>query len=136
MISIIYGHSGSGKTASLIKQANEAVDSAKGIIVYVDCTANHIREVHVGARFVNTTDYRISGGEQFCAFVKGLVAGNYDVEKVYIDHIERITGQQIADLEVFFTQLTDIAILLKISFVLTVNAVSDNPPEFLKQYLA
>ena len=80
MIKIIYGPKGTGKTKIMIDEANAAVASAKGHMIFVTNTKRYMYDLHRDIRVIDTNDYQIAGEEALCGFVKGVVAANNDNE--------------------------------------------------------
>ncbi|MBR5996087.1 MAG: twitching motility protein PilT [Eubacteriaceae bacterium] len=90
MITIITGPQGSGKTQKLIDMANSELDNTKGLIVYIDHSNNHRLAVNSRIRFINTEEFAVGSKETFSGFLCGLVAGNYDINRLFIDNIVKI----------------------------------------------
>jgi len=132
LINIIYGSKGSGKTKQIIDMANAAVESAKGSIVYITDTMNHSRSVNNGARYVITNDYDITDGKTLKGFIAGMLAGNYDIEHVFIDGAARIAKSKIAGIRpviLFMEKRADV------TFTLTVSADLPDIPAFIKKHI-
>ena len=93
MIKIICGEKGTGKTKQIIQLANANAATAKGLSVFVTDTDRYMHDVARGIRFINVTEYNVAGEEALCGFLKGVIAGNYDTEFVYLDGIARIASK-------------------------------------------
>lgn len=93
MINLIVGSEGSGKTAKLIELANAELEKTDGLIVYIDRSDNHRRGVDVRIRFLNASEFEIDNLDKFYGLVCGVLNGNYDINRVYIDNIARITRE-------------------------------------------
>lgn len=130
---VICGPKGSGKTKDMIRSANEAAEVCKGNIVYVTDSSDDSRSVSTAIRFVNVRDYGKINGDMFLGFVKGIIASNADVKRIYVDGLARILGTDAADLEELFLALDDTAEHHRVDF--TVSVTCDKPPKFLKKYL-
>ena len=94
MINLILGPNGSGKTQKLIDMANQELKNTKGLIVYIDRSDNHRREVEMQIRFVNAKEFAIDNLDKLYGFVNGVLNGNYDINRVYIDNASRIAGSK------------------------------------------
>lgn len=92
MINLIIGANGSGKTQKLIEMANEELKKTDGLIVYIDRSDNHRREIDVQIRFLNAKEVGIDNRDKLFGFVSGVLNGNYDINRVYIDNAFRIVG--------------------------------------------
>jgi archaellum biogenesis ATPase FlaH len=90
MINLIYGEKGTGKTKQMIDGANQSAQTAKGVVVYIDKDDSRIHDLDRSIRLVNTAAYQVSTQEQVVAFVKGMLATNYDIEKIYVDGLAKI----------------------------------------------
>ena len=108
MVKIICGPKGSGKTKRIIDAANEAVD---------------------------TSDYSIAGEDALCGFIKGVVAGSYDNEYVYVDGIARIAGKAIKDMAQFFYMMEKVAQMRDLKLYITCSCAEEDLPDFAKKYL-
>lgn len=92
MINLILGANGSGKTQKLIEMANAELKKTDGLIVYIDRSDNHRREIDVQIRFLNAIEVGIDNRDKLFGFVSGVLNGNYDINRVYIDNAYRIVG--------------------------------------------
>ena len=63
MIKIICGPKGSGKTKQIIQLANSNAANAKGLSVFVTDTDRYVHDVIRDVRFVNVTEYHVTGEE-------------------------------------------------------------------------
>lgn len=99
MVKYILGPKGSGKTRWLIESANEDLKSGNGNIAFVEVDDDHIFSLDYNVRLINATDFRLNDKESFYGFICGLLAMDYDLEKIYIDGIYKILNLNIEDLE-------------------------------------
>ncbi len=72
--------------------------------------------------------------EALMGFIRGILAGNHDIETLYIDGAHRMLGKTVQEMESFFTDLYATAKDSETKFVLTVSENEDNFPEFLSKY--
>jgi len=135
MIEIIYGSKGSGKTKQIIDRANENLQTAMGNIVYITDTNRYMYDVKSRIRFLNTTEFMVFCGDCFITFICGLIAGNSDIEVIYIDGIARIANVSLGELQGFFEKLEKISATFEVNFVLTVSADKENLPEFIAKHI-
>ncbi len=136
MIKIIAGTKGTGKTKIIIDMANDNVETAKGDIVFVTDTDRYMYSLRYQVRVVNAkqlkkADEDIKDGT-LIGFIRGLLAGNHDIETLYIDGAHRMLNKTAHDMEKFFDLLKDVASETDTRIVLTVSEDADNLPEFLK----
>lgn len=135
MITIIYGEKGTGKTKQIIDHANDSGRHAKGLVVFVDKDGGHMHNLDTTVRLVNAGEYKINEQTCFIAFIKGMLATNFDIEKIYIDGLARIVGADIQDMEVVYNGLEEIASTHKVEFIVTASCAQENLPEFVAKHL-
>ena len=135
MIKIIYGPKGTGKTKIMIDEANAAVASAKGHMIFVTNTKRYMYDLHRDIRVIDTNDYQIAGEEALCGFVKGVVAANNDNEYLFIDGAARIAGKDIKDMAPFYYMLDKLAQSNGLRVYVTCSCAKEELPEFVAKYL-
>ena len=135
MIKIVCGPKGSGKTKRLIDAANGAVATAKGHLVFITDTKRYMYDLKREIRFVDVTDYAVAGEDALCGFIKGVVAGSYDNEYLYIDGVARIAGKQLKDMAQLFYMLDKVATHRNLSVYITCSCAEEELPDFAKKYL-
>ncbi len=92
MINLICGPNGSGKTQKLIDIANEELEKTDGLVVYLDATDAHRLGISKQIRFINVKDCDIDSADKFIGMICGLIAGNYDINRIFIDNIMKATN--------------------------------------------
>ena len=135
MVKIICGPKGSGKTKRIIDAANEAVAVAKGNLIFITDTKRYMYDLKREIRFIDTSDYSIAGEDALCGFIKGVVAGGYDNEYVYVDGIARIAGKAIRDMAQFFYMMEKVAQMRDLKLYITCSCAEGELPDFAKKYL-
>lgn len=135
MIRIICGPKGSGKTKRIIAAANEAVESAKGHLIFITDTKRYMYDLRREVRFIDVSDYSIAGEDALCGFVKGVIAGSYDNEYVYVDGIARIAGKALKDMAQTFYMLDKVSESRGLEIILTCSCAEEELPDFAKKYL-
>lgn len=135
MVKIICGPKGSGKTKRIIDAANEAVAVAKGNLIFITDTKRYMYDLKREIRFIDTSDYSIAGEDALCGFIKGVVAGGYDNEYVYVDGIARIAGKAIKDMAQFFYMMEKVAQMRDLKLYITCSCAEEELPDFAKKYL-
>jgi len=134
MIKIICGAKGSGKTKRIIDVANANAVGAKGCGVFVTDTDRYSHDVVRDVRYVNVADYNVAGEEALCGFIKGIIAGNHDIENVYVDGISRIAGKGLEELAATFYMLEKISNQNGLVITLTCSSEQDALPDFIAKY--
>ena len=99
MIQLIYSLKGTGKTKRLIDFANADMKQAKGDVVFIDDEKRYMYDVVHQIRFVDVTEYRISGEGEFYGFLCGMVSQNFDIESIYIDAFLKIVKKNVNGIE-------------------------------------
>ncbi|MEG0379279.1 MAG: hypothetical protein RR614_12440 [Eubacterium sp.] len=136
MIEFVYGAKGSGKTKKMIDMANAELETAKGYILFINDRDKYRATVDTQIRFVNSDDFAIKGEDELYGFVSGVIAGNYDVDVVYIDNLLRILdAQNPDDIEGILGKLDKVQKDQNIKFVLSLSCDEKNIPECVKKYL-
>ena len=135
MIKVIYGAKGTGKTKMMIDAANQAVGSAKGHLIFITDSKRCMYDLEREVRFIDTSEYDIAGETALCGFVKGVIAGNFDNEYVFIDGVVRIAGKPVAELASFFYMLDKVAKNSNVTITVSVSASKEELPDFVTKYL-
>lgn len=135
MIKIIYGAKGSGKTKNIIDTANAAVADAKGHLIFITDTKRYMYDLKRDIRFIDVSDYAVAGEEALCGFIKGVIAGNYDNEYVFVDGVARITGKDLKDMAAFFYMLDKVSEMRSLQICVTCSCAKEDLPDFVAKYL-
>ncbi len=138
MIQLITGSKGSGKTKQIIDMANENVETAKGDIVFLTDTDRYTYSIRYQVRVVNANVLKRGKApvseEALIGFIKGILAGNHDIETLYIDGAHRIMEKTVHEMEDFFNDMYTVAKQTDTKIVLTVSEDESNFPEFMQKY--
>ena len=136
MIEFVYGAKGSGKTKKMIDMANAEVGSAKGDILFINDRDKYRVTVDTKIRFINSEDFEIKGEDELYGFISGVIAGNYDVDVVYIDNLLRILDADgPEDISGILEKLDKIQKKQDIKFVLSLSCEESTVPDCMKNYL-
>ena len=135
MVKVICGPKGSGKTKRIIEAANEAVAVATGNLIFITDTKRYMYDLKREVRFIDTSDYSVAGEDALCGFIKGVIAGGYDNEYVYVDGIARIAGKAIKDMAQFFYMMEKVAQMRDLKLYITCSCAEEELPDFAKKYL-
>ncbi len=132
---IIYGPKGTGKTKAIIESANQALETAKGHVIFVTDTTRYTYDLSNQIRYLDVSGFDVIGEDGFRGFIKGLVAANGDNEYIYIDGIARITGKPLAELNSIFSAIEKLEKDFGVKFVLTCSANKEDLPAFVLKYV-
>ena len=132
---IYYGPKGTGKTKAIIEDANNALSTAKGHVIFVADTKKYSLELKYPIRLLDVSAFDICGEDGFRGFLKGLVAANGDNEYIYVDGVARITGKPLAELGNIFGAMEQLEQEFGVKFVLTCSASKEDLPEFILKHV-
>jgi hypothetical protein len=135
MIKVFYGEKGMGKSKMMVQMANEYADKQRGDVVFIDDSNDLMYQLKYQIRFTDISVYPVRGADQFFAFICGIVSQNYDIEGIFIDGLTYIVKEDVTALDVFFKNLDALSEKYNINFVLSINGVTNEMPEFLKPYV-
>lgn len=135
MIQIIVGEKGKGKTKILIDKVNADVGVVKGNIVYLDKSNKNMYELNNKIRLINVRDYCVETPREFIGFVCGLIAGNHDLEKVYLDGFLKIACKSNEDIATVIEKIDMISTKFQVDFVLSICMDEKALPEAIKKFV-
>lgn len=134
MIQLIFGEKGSGKTKKILELANLAANDAKGSIVFVDTDDDYMYDLNLAVRFINASEYAISGPKMFYGFLCGISASDHDLEYLFIDSFMRIVKHDLDTLPDLFDKLAAFSDAHGIKLVLALSCAPEQVPDYLKPY--
>ena len=86
MVNVLTGPKGSGKTQQMIDLANQASKVSNGNVVLIKKSHRDTYSVDFSIRAICMDDYKdIQNVDEFKGFLYGMVAGNHDIEHLFID---------------------------------------------------
>ncbi|NLL73545.1 MAG: twitching motility protein PilT [Clostridiales bacterium] len=133
MIQIIAGTKGKGKTKILIEKVNDEVKLAKGNIIYLDKSNKHSYELSNKIRLINVRDYLIENENEFLGFLCGIIAGDHDIESIFLDSFLTIAFVNQDNIDYVFEKLENISNHFKVNICASVSLNSEQIPENMKQ---
>ena len=134
MIKIVYGPKGFGKTKIMLDEVNNAGSTAKGNVVFITDKRFSTVNVNFNVRCVYTEDHDIVGAVAFNGFINGLLAGNSDIEYVFIDGLKRIIGNEMEGGEKLFGSIKQLQEEYPdLKFVISVSASYDELPAYVAE---
>ena len=133
MINLIPGKKGTGKTKILVDSIVKAAEKATGNVVCIERGMKLTYDIPHSVRLVDAEDYAISNYERFYGFVAGLLAGNHDIQEIFVDGILKIGGRDYDELG---SMLESIAVLAKdINIVFTISADVEDLPAKVRAFI-
>ncbi len=135
MINLIIGKKGTGKTKRIIKLAQDALHQATGQVVFIDDDKRCMSELNYKIRFINTTEFALESADDLYGFITGMIAGNYDTQKIFVDGLYKITNLSDATLDTFITKLDAVCLKHDVDVYITISTVSDNLSDVAKKFI-
>ncbi len=136
MIKIVYGPKGFGKTKIMLDELNNAVENAKGNIVFITDKRFDTAKIDFKVRCTYTEEHDINNAQSFTGFVNGLLAGNSDIEYVFIDGLKRIIGEDLRGAKNLFRALRQLQKEYKqLKFFVSVSANKEELPIYIARYV-
>ena len=132
MIKLIYGPKGFGKTKIIMDDVDAAAKQAKGNVVFITDKKICSVSIDLNVRCVYTEEYGINSAGYFTGFIMGLIAGNSDIEYIFIDGVLRIANCGLGDLEPLFADLKKYN---DVNVEMTVSAEKKDLPKFMLEYV-
>ncbi len=133
MIKLIVGLKGTGKTKTLIAEANAAIAKDHGSVVCVEKGRKLIYDISHKVRLISSEEYDINTYDRFFGFLCGLMSGNYDITDIYVDSITKICGDDLAALESFLAEVDQV--IRNANITITLSKDPADLSDELKKYL-
>lgn len=129
MVNLITGPKGSGKTQQIIELANKKVKTSNGNVVLIKKSHRDTYSVDFNVRAICMDDYKdIETLEEFVGFLYGMVAGNHDIDTIFIDGALKQADITLNSLPDFLQKLDKIATTNNIEFFVSVSASKEDIP--------
>lgn len=135
MVKFICGEKGTGKSKKLIVMANEHREDINGDIVFIEAGQKHMFDLHRNIRFINAMEFDIEDIESFHGFLCGVIANNYDIEKVFVDGLYEIFDLDFKIYPELINKLEKISDRFNTDFILTMSNNPKDVPEELRKYI-
>ena len=136
MIRVIMGKKGTGKTKQMIDMINQAVQSEHGNVVCIEKGDKLRFDINYQIRLVDSSQYDVADYAAMRGFISGLYAGNYDITRVFIDGLYKITGEKdAAKAETFLDELSAFSEKHTVNFVVSLSEDPAAATEGMKKYL-
>ena len=135
MIQLIFGEKGSGKTKKILEIANQAAEEAKGSVVFIDEDERYMFDLNLSVRFINATEYALSGPKMFYGFLCGISASDHDLECIVIDSFMHLVHHDLASLQEMFEQMEAFSESHSIKLVISLSCAPEQLPPYLKSYI-
>ena len=114
----------------MIDLANEKVKTSNGNVVLIKKSHKDTYTVDFNIRAIRMADYKdILTLEEFVGFLYGMVAGNHDIEAIFIDSVLKQANITLESLPAFLQKLHKISNENNIEFYLSISADKNEIPE-------
>ena len=129
MVEIIAGEKGKGKTKCLLDKVNDSLSAAKGNIVFIDKSQQHIFELNTKVRLIDVTDYPTGSCAEFVGFVLGILSQDHDIETMYLDSLITIAHMKDDEIAPAIERLEMISEKYQVDFVVSISKDSASLPK-------
>lgn len=136
MIQFIVGPRGSGKTQRIVEMANRATKETMGSVVFINGDHRRMMGLKYQIRFINANEFQIKDLNVFYGFLCGIIAGDYDIEHIYMDGVLERLSRDVDSIEKFVADVKKLSDKYNIQFVITMSGNPESVPVFLKEYVA
>ena len=134
MIQVIAGKKGSGKTKRIIDMANIATKDSRHDIVFIDDDNRYMFDLRHEVRFVNASEYNLTGDQMLVGLICGIVAQNFDVGLICIDAFVKLVKTDLASTAWVFERLEKLSAEHSVDFAVSISADESELPEFIRKY--
>ena len=135
MVKLIIGIKGTGKTKTLIKMVDEALEKTTGDVVVLEKGEKLKFDIKYQARLVNTAEYYINDAQSLYGFVAGILASNHDVTDLFIDTTLRICANDVAAFEKMVEEIDILTVKKDINIVMTASIDENEASDVIKKYV-
>ncbi len=133
MIKLIVGTKGSGKTKKIVELVNESVQEMKGSVVFIEKSMEYTYNISTAIRVMELNEYSIDSYDKFYGFFCGVLAGNYDIEKIFMDGILRVGNSDLEGFGNLLSKIDELTPNIEVTF--TVSAAVETLPLSVSKYL-
>jgi len=135
MVKLIIGIKGTGKTKTMIKMVDEALERTSGDVVVLEKGEKLRFDIKYQARLVNTDEYYINDAQSLYGFVAGILASNHDVTDLFIDTTLRICGNDVAAFEKMVEEIDILTVKKDVNIVMTASIDENEASAVIKKYV-
>ncbi len=137
MVKLVCGIKGTGKTKKLIQMANESLEKSKGDIVFIESNNKnnkHMFDINHDVRLINAMEFNINSIESFHGFLCGMIAADYDIQKVFIDGIYKLIDFNMDSLYSLIQKVEKLGEKFNIEFIMSFSCKEEELTTELKKY--
>ncbi len=127
MVNLLVGHKGSGKTKSIVDNANARVEKADGSIVFINKSHRLMYDLDYKIRVVCMDEYEhITNSDEYIGFLYGIISSDHDIEAIYIDSILKHADIDVDDIVPFLERLENLSKKYNIEFYASISAAKED----------
>ena len=134
MVRFIFGEKGAGNSKRIIQMANDSLNQTKGSVVFIDAEGQYLFELKHAIRFTDGTQYDVKSPNMFAGFLEGIAAQDFDIERIYVDGVDKIVKRPSSDLCDMFAWMQKFSERSGIEMVVSLSG--DQVPEYCRLYMA
>lgn len=134
MIRIICGPKGTGKTKVILDEVDSSVKVAKGDVVFITDKKIDSAKIDFKVRCLYAEEFNINNADSLRGYINGLVAGNSDIEYLFIDGVMRVIKSDAMGLENFFNDVLRLEKEYGLKVMMTISIAKENLPSYLAKY--
>ncbi len=133
MLEFICGKKGSGKTRRMVDMANILSEETNGRIIFVDDNNDRIFDLKHAIRLIMADEYDINSPEALYGFIQGIIAGDFDINTVFIDSFLSILNKPVSELQDLFEKLDKASSKHNVRLIASISGDLDTMPEYVKR---
>ena len=135
MVKLIIGIKGTGKTKTMIKMVDAALENTTGDVVVLEKGEKLRFDIKYQARLVNTDEYYINDAQSLYGFVAGILASNHDVTDLFIDSTLRICSNDVESFEKMVEEIDVLTVKKDVNVVMTASIDESEASDVIKKYV-
>ncbi|MBQ7337258.1 MAG: hypothetical protein IJW40_02265 [Clostridia bacterium] len=135
MVKLIIGIKGTGKTKTMIKMVDAALENTTGDVVVLEKGEKLRFDIKYQARLVNTDEYYINDAQSLYGFVAGILASNHDVTDLFIDSTLRICANDVEAFEKMVEEIDVLTVKKDVNVVMTASIDESEASDVIKKYV-
>ncbi|MBR3848649.1 MAG: hypothetical protein IKM21_05105 [Oscillospiraceae bacterium] len=134
MVRVIMGLQGHGKTKQIIELTNKAAAEDLAVVC-IERGTKLTYDISHKARLVDVSAYFIESYEHLKAFICGLHSANFDISKIFIDSLYKVSKSDCEkETEDFLLWAEKFGEENKIDFVITISADDAKASDTIKKF--
>lgn len=135
MVKLIIGIKGTGKTKTMIKMVDAALERTTGDVVVLEKGEKLRFDIKYQARLVNTDEYFISDAQSLYGFIAGILASNHDVTDLFVDSTLRICANDVDAFEKMVEEIDVLTVKKDVNIVMTASIDEKEASAVIKKYI-